>query len=259
MNYGLYISASGALNAVYRQDLHSGNLANLNTVGFKPDIATTRQRDPVRVEDNLGFLPSNAMLERLGAGVMAAPTRTDFSQGVINATGNELDLAIRGEGFFTLLNEHNDGEYQLRFTRDGRFTLDPDGRMVSVTNGMPLVDTSDRPIRLTSNEPVTIEPDGRIVQNGQNIATISLTMIPNHDALKKGPEGLFVADQSQMGSRRQASGFIEQNALEEAAVNEINALMAIESAARDAQANLGMISYHDRLLDQAINRFSRVT
>lgn len=258
MHYGLYISASGALNAVYRQDLYTGNLANLNTIGFKPDMATTRQRDPARVEDGLGLLPSNLLMERLGGGVMAAPTRTDFTQGVIRTTGNELDLAIRGDGFFTLLDEHHRGENRLRLTRDGRFTLDAEGRMVSVTNGMPLVGTDGRPVRLRPDAPPTVQPDGTVLQNDRPVGTISLVVLRNRDALQKGPEGLFVADAAEMANRRQASGHVEQGAVEEAAVNEISTLMAIESASRDAQANLGMIGYHDRLLDQAINRFARV-
>ncbi|MFG0259151.1 MAG: flagellar hook-basal body protein [Phycisphaerales bacterium JB041] len=258
MNYGLYISASGALNAVHRQDLHSSNLANLNTVGFKPDIATTRQRDAARIEDDLGYLPSNAMLERLGAGVMAAPTRTDFSQGVIRSTDNELDLAIRGDGFFTLIAEQDTTGNRLRLSRDGRFALDGTGRLVSATSGMPVAGTNGQPIRLSNDGPVTVEADGTIVQNGETVASLSLTSIPDRGSLRKGPDGLFVANHAQMANRRPAAGHVEQRAIEEAAVNEIDALMAIESASRDAQANLGMISYHDRLLDQAINRFARV-
>ena len=258
MNYGMYISTSGALNASYRQDLHASNLANVNTVGFKPELATTRQRDPVRTEDNLGFLPSSDLLERLGAGVMADRTRTDYSQGIIRATGNDLDLAIKGEGFFTLLDEQDKTENRYRLTRDGRFTRNTEGTMVSVTNGMPLVGTNGNPIKIPGNAPVTIQPDGSILQNGVEIAKIGFVEITNRAALQKAPNGLFVADATQMANKMQATGHLEQGAIEEAAVNEIATLMKIEGAARDAQANIGMIGYHDRLLNQAINRFARV-
>ena len=67
---------AGALNAVYRQELLTSNLANVNTVGFKADTPITRQRDPARIEDGLASLPSSDLLERLGAGVMAAPIYT---------------------------------------------------------------------------------------------------------------------------------------------------------------------------------------
>jgi flagellar basal-body rod protein FlgG len=258
MNYGLYISTSGALNAAYRQDLHTSNLANVNTAGFKPDIATTMQRDPARVEDHLGYLPSNDLLEMLGAGVRADRTRTDFSQGVIQSTGNDLDLAIRGEGFFTLLDEQDNTLNRYRLTRDGRFTRDAGGRLVSAVSGMPLVDTNGLPIRLADSSPVTIQPDGSILQNGTEAARIGVVEVTNRNTLRKGPDGYFVPDANQLANRTQASGLVTQGAIEESAINEIATLMQIEGAARDAQANLGMIGYHDRLLDQAINRFARV-
>ncbi len=258
MNYGLYISVSGALNATYRQDLHASNLANVNTIGFKPEVATTRQRDAARVEDDLGFMPSSDLLERLGGGVMSARTRTDFSQGVVRTTGNDLDLAIRGEGFFTLLDEQNEGESRFRLTRDGRFTLNAQGQMVSVVNGMALVGAGGNPIRLSGESPVTIQADGSILQDGDEVARISIIEVTNRAALKKGPDGLFVPNATQMANQRPATGQVVQRAVEESAVNEIATLMKIEGAAREAQGNIGMIGYHDRVLNQVINRFARI-
>jgi len=130
--------------------------------------------------------------------------------------------------------------------------------MVSITNGMPLVGTNGNPIKLPGDAPVTIQPDGSILQNGVEIATISFVEITNRAALQKAPDGLFVADVTQMANKVQATGHIEQGAIEEAAINEIDTIMKIEKAAREAQANIGMIGYHDRLLNQAVNRFARV-
>lgn len=258
MHYGLYISTSGALHATYKQDLYTSNLANMNTAGFKPDLTTTRQRDPARVEDGLPGLPSSDLLERLSAGVMGGPTRTDFTQGDIRSTGNPLDLAIRGDGFFTLLDSQDRGLQRFRLTRDGRFTRNAAGEIVSIAGGLPLVDTNGRPIRLPGDGPVAIGGDGTISQNGAEVGKIGFVDVPNRNALTKGPNGLFVPDSFQIANRHDPDGLISQGALEESAVNEIDALMKIESAARDAQTNIGMIGYHDRLLDQAINRFARV-
>lgn len=258
MDYGLYISASGALNSAYRQDLLSGNLANLNTVGYKPDVTATRQRDPVRVEDGLWHLPSNEMLEGLSAGVMAAQTRVDMSQGTITPTGNDLDVAIRGRGFFTLLAEEDESGNRVRLTRDGRFTLNARNQLVSATSGMPVADRTGRPITLWADSPVSFEADGTILQDGVPVARMQFIDVPRPDRLEKQGAGLFKADAFQLGSSRPASGLIEQYAVEESAVNEIGMLMGIQGAARDAQTNIGMIAYHDRLLDQTINRFARV-
>lgn len=258
MNYGLYISTSGALNAAYRQDLLTGNLANVNTAGFKPLTPTTRQRDPVRLEDGLGLMPSNDLFERLGAGVMAGPTRAVFEQGSIRTTGNDLDLAIRGDGFFTVLDENDRSPDRVRLTRDGRFTLDARGRMVLASNGMPLLGENRRPVQLDPNATVTVRSDGAILQNGAARARIGFVEVPGRETLRKLGDGQFVAEAARMRAARPASGLIEQGAIEESAVDEIRTLMDIESAARDAQANIGMIAYHDRLLDQVINRFARV-
>ncbi|HZW10085.1 MAG TPA: flagellar hook basal-body protein [Phycisphaerales bacterium] len=258
MQYGLYISTSGALNAAYRQDLLTGNLANVNTAGFKPDIPVTRQRDSARAEDSLGFLPSNDLIERLGAGVMAARTRTSFEQGVVRTTGNTLDLAIRGEGFFGLLDGQAGASGGLQLTRDGRFTMDGQGRLVSVVSGMPVAGADGRPITLLPDQAPTVSSDGAIMQGGVEVARLAFVAMPHGAPLTKLPSGHFRAEGGQAAGRRPATGRIEQRAIEESAVDEIRTLMDIEAAARDAQANIGMISYQDRLLDQAINRFGRV-
>lgn len=74
MYYGIQLAASGALTSLYRTDVLANNLANINTAGFKPDMVYTRQRDTARVEDDLPFLPTDDLLERLGAGSTWPPT-----------------------------------------------------------------------------------------------------------------------------------------------------------------------------------------
>src|SRR5262249_40596405 len=81
LEYGYNLAASGMLTAMFRQDVASNNLANLETTAFKPDRAFTIPRAAARIEDKLFNLPSNKLLERLGAGVLLAPTRTTFEQG----------------------------------------------------------------------------------------------------------------------------------------------------------------------------------
>ena len=79
MNYGLYLSASGVLTNLYRQDVFANNLANSETVGFKPDSPTVRQREPEAIEDNLGLGASQRLLDKLGGGVLAGPQSIRFS------------------------------------------------------------------------------------------------------------------------------------------------------------------------------------
>jgi flagellar basal-body rod protein FlgF len=258
MDYGLYISASGALNASFRQDVLTGNLANVNTVGFKPGTSITRQREPARAEDGLWHMPSDELLERLGAGVMGMPTTVDFTQGAITPTGNDLDLAIRGEGFFALMADQDDSGDRWRLTRDGRFTLDARHRLVSVSSGEPVIGADGRPITLRPDAKVSVAGDGVLEQDGAPVGQLAFFEVSSPERLRQAGGGAFIASDSQISNRQPASGVIQQAAVEESAVNEIKTLMGIQAASREAQSNLNMIQYHDRLLDQTINRFARV-
>ena len=100
MNYGLYLSASGMLTNIYRQDVFANNLANVETIGFKPHIPSIAQRDAEAVEDDLSHDVAHELLERLGGGVLAGPQRLDLSVGSLNQTGSELDAALLDKNDF---------------------------------------------------------------------------------------------------------------------------------------------------------------
>ena len=257
MNYGLQLSASGVLTGMHRQDVATNNLANVGTVGFKPNIASTIQRDPVRAEDGVYNLPSNDLLEALGGGLMLAPSRISFGQGALQTTGNDLDIAVQGDGFLMVRESAGDEGYRLRLTRDGRMTRDDDGRLVLASSGLPILDDSGKEITLQSGT-VAIANDGTIRQAGQDIARLALVDVPDHSVLSKLGDNLFGVPNDQITNRRPATGSIVQNALEQSAINEINAIESVTSASSFVRANLAMVTYQDRLMESAINRLGRV-
>ena len=259
MNQGLYISAMGAATSMHRQDIHANNLANVNTVGFKPLLAAVRQRDVARVEDGLFHLPSNDLLERLGGGVQAMPERVNFAQGSIEVTGNNRDVAIQGEGFLMVRDSTHGDSTSTRLTRDGRLTRNAQGFLVLATTGQPVLDSGNGPIRIPDEAPVKIDADGTITQDGRAIGRLALVSVPNLERVERLGNGLFNADASTLDARRPATGRLVQNAVERSAMNEIDAIMNVTGAGRDAQANITMISFHDRIMDQAINRLGRVS
>jgi len=257
MNYGLQISSSGVLTSLYRQDVLSNNLANMSTVGYKPDIPTTMQRAPVRTEDNLGYLPSNDLIERLGAGVLAAPNRVSFAQGALEMTDRPLDLAIEGDGFFVVQGAGDGGEgSSLRLTRDGRFSIDSSGQVVMASTGLPLLSTQNQPIVPPGEGVIGIAGDGTMSQNGEVFAQVQVADVPDRSVLKKEGAGLFNPGRAGVSP---INGRVHQGAVEGAAVNEIAAMMQVTSASKAAQTNIGMITYHDRLMDRAINTFGRTS
>lgn len=253
----MYLSASGALTSMHRLDALTNNLANVNTVGFKPHSPAVRQRDVARVEDGLPFADSNAMLERLGGGVQLAPTRIGFTQGPLKQTGNPLDLAIQGDGFLMIRGDMSGNEAELHLTRDGRLTLSANGTIVQGTTGRPVLSVGNQPIRVDAERPVVIDADGTVKQDGIRIGQLRFVDVPDRQRLTKAGDGLFRLSNDAIESLRPADGLIKQGELESSAVDEIRALMQVQAAAGDARSNLAMIDYHDRLMDRAINRLGR--
>lgn len=254
MNYGIQISASGALTSLHRQDALAGNLANLNTVGFKPITAGTRFRESVREEDGVWNLPSEALLEKLGAGVLSAPNGIDFAQGALEMTDSPLDVAIEGEGFFLI-----GFEGSTALSRDGRLSLDQDGMLVQSATGRPVLNTAGQPIYVDPTQgEIEIHGDGLITQRDLAIGQLALMDVPDRSVLKKYGEGLFVSQSGGPLATVDGSGMIRQRAVERSAVNEIDAMMRIQGAARSAQGNIGMIDMQNDMLSATIGTFGRL-
>lgn len=261
MNYGYNLAAAGVITAMVRQDVAANNLANIETVGFKPDAAFTIPRQAARIEDRLYDLPSNRMLERLGAGVLMAPVRTIHKQGSLMRTGNALDLAIRGEGFF-VLDAGTGGSpgagRQVRLTRDGRLTLNARGELVTVAGGRAVLDQANRPITLAAGAPVDIDGDGTIRQGGVEVARIRIAVVPNKQQLRKIGENLYSASSMALSSRGDHAGDIVQGHVEQSAADPISAMMAVTNAAGAVAAATRVMSVHDELTGRMVSTLGRV-
>jgi len=266
MNYGLYLSASGALASMHRQDVMANNLANLNTVGFKPDEVIMRARLPERLEAGplsaLDGAPADAqlLLEQLGGGQFIAPSAVNLRPGPLQETGNDLDLAIEGDGFLLVNASPNAADPAgLRLTRDGRLSLNDRGELVMAATGHRVLDASDRPITLERGVPVNIDARGVVSQRGASKATLAFVGVRDPAALRKHGDNLFQIDGDLAPARRlAASGAIRQHHLEQSAVDPILALNSMINASKAVQANITMMQYHDNILGQIINTYGRV-
>lgn len=176
-----YYVAAGSLRArAFQLDTVANNLANSTTVGYKAernffDIFN-------KAKDQGRGLPLSPFVNE---GVVYAQRGMDFSQGALRHTERMLDFAIEGNAFFTV--ETQDGP---RVTRDGRFTLGPDGMLVTL-DGMPVLGT---------NGPVTINPangnlhvtgDGSIFQENAYIGQLELRAYEDTRPLTRLGTGRF--------------------------------------------------------------------
>lgn len=159
-----------------QMDVVANNLANLNTSAFKGEnmlfVEHLTKSDDGKL---LSFVQDLALVRNL-------------EQGPISASGNPLDLAIRGEGYFTV--DTQGGE---RYTRRGTFTLDDGGQIVT-PEGYPLLAAGGTPIILpTDSGPVTIARDGTVSIDSGQLGRIELVAFEDEQFLTKTENGLYEA------------------------------------------------------------------
>jgi flagellar basal body rod protein FlgG len=258
MNYGLYLSATGTLTNLYRQDVIANNLANANTVGFKPDSIALTSRLPERLENGGAGSDQQWMLEQLGGGTLVYPTITQFKQGSLVDSMNETDVALSGDGFFVLRDPRAGGAAGIRFTRDGRFTLNDRGDLISATSGLAVLDVNDRPIRLDRDADLRIDTDGSIRQDDSVVAQLQVANVPNTMTLEKVGENLLRFKAGTYAQRTPSDALVKQRFLEQSSVDPVLALKEMMDVSRAIGANTSMMQYQDRTLEQLIGTVARV-
>jgi flagellar basal body rod protein FlgG len=253
--YGLYLSAAGVQTNAYRQDVIANNLANSETVGFKRDLALFQSRRTEAQEMGRPGL-SNKMLEKLGGGIFAFPTQVDTSQGEFEPTGNNLDVAIEGKGFFTV----NDGG-QTRLTRDGRFIVNRQGRLsLATSEAQEVLDVKGKSIvldPLAVGGKLTIGRFGEVTQDGRAVGQIAVVDVDDYSKLqKRGGTLLTYADE---GDYKPASGVLRSEFVERANVEPATELAQLMDTQRQLEANANMIRYQDATLQRLVNDVGKIS
>jgi len=252
MNYGMYLSAAGVQTSLHKQDVYANNLANANTVGFKPDTVVTRERLIERLEDPHLMVSPHWLLEQLGGGQLVEPTRVMLRQGSLVRTGNDLDIALEGNGFLTV----RDRQGETALTRDGRLTVDDSGLLVMTTTGLPVLNDAGEPITITPDVPLTIDSDGAIRQEDVLVDQLALVQPDDPTALRKQGENLFRLDGNTTTLPSDVA--VRQGFVESSAVDPVKAMMAMTGAAKAVQSNARMMQYHDQTLNNLFSRVGRV-
>ncbi|MFQ5489941.1 MAG: flagellar hook-basal body protein [Phycisphaerae bacterium] len=254
MTYGLWLSAAGMQANQYRQEVLANNLANVNTVGFKRDLAVMRARQ-VESRSGSGTQFGHNVLDDLSGGTSVTPTHHSFEPGPLVPTGNPLDLAIQGDGFFAV---EVDG--QVRYTRDGRFTINSDNELVMVANEgrAHVLDEAGAPIVLLPGSAGSPEvgSDGTLRQGRAVVARIGLREFADRSNLRKVGANLFAAGQGDAKSA--VASNIAAGTIEGSTVDPISGMASMIEVSRAYQLNAQMISLQDNTLGQAISRLGRI-
>jgi flagellar basal-body rod protein FlgG len=258
----LYTAASGMAAMEKNVELISNNIANVRTTGYKLQrplfqdlLYETLKRAGSSTSDAGNVLPAGI---EIGSGVKLASTSRSMSQGPITATDRNLDVAIRGEGFFRI--QRPDGT--IGYTRDGSFTTDPQGQLVT-SQGFVLDPGITIPTNATS---VSISASGLVQAKlpsqsaSQDLGKIQLTHFANKSGLEAMGDNLF-AQTSASGDPVTADpgtdglGDLQQNYLEEANVNAVTEISSLITAQRAYEMNSRVITAADQMQQTTTQMF----
>lgn len=213
METGIYVSLSSQLATERRLSTIADNIANVNTTGFR--------ETQVRFGELLGRNKSARV-----SFVEPAEGFLSSTQGAVNQTGNDLDFAISGDGWFLV-----DTPTGPAITRDGRFSINPEG-LLTTLDGFPVLDQGESPVQINrSAGTISSDKSGILYQNGSIIGSIGVFDATAPDetrrigSLAMLPEGEAVAAVDRSGFSVQ-QGFVEQSNVN--AVKQITTLIAVQ-------------------------------
>jgi flagellar basal-body rod protein FlgG len=247
MNRAIYTAASGGMAALARLDAVAQNLANANTAGYKAERVLFR----VRPLDETAAGAGDPILAETAAQVAEVATVRDFSQGPVRASGNPLDVAITGEGFFVVATPRGE-----RYTRQGNFTLDRDGALV--TAGGDRVQGEGGDIRLGTGTPA-IGDDGTVSVDGAPVGRLKLVGFGEDPALVAEGSSLFApAPGAAAVPLDPAAVRLAPEALEGANVDAVAGMIELVDVTRGFETYMRAIESLDGLMARAIDEVGRI-
>ena len=254
MNQALWIAKTGLDAQQTRMSVVSNNLANANTVGFKRDRASFEDLLYQQVRQPGGSSSQETQLPtglQTGTGVRVVATSKQFAQGNMQQTGNALDIAVNGRGFFEVLLPDGSPAY----TRDGSFQVNAQGELVT-NSGYPLqpgmqIPEGAQSITIGNDGTVTVQIAGQPAP--QQVGTLTLTDFINPAGLQAKGENLYL-ETAASGPAQNGSpglnglGTLQQGALESSNVNVVEELVSMIETQRAYEMNAKAISTTDSML-----------
>jgi flagellar basal-body rod protein FlgF len=246
---GLYTAAAGMLAGLLRHETTVHNLANVRTVGYKADRAVVSDF-PSMLLAQVNGNQSGPVVGKTGTGVSLAALVTDFSEGPLTLTDHPFDFAVAGDGFFRL--ETPEG---VRYTRDGRFHRDVDGRLVTA-NGYPVLG-NDGPIILPQGQ-LTVTDQGGLFVDNTFVDQFSLAHFDDLQDLVKDGQTTFAHRGGEPALVAAEDVQIYQGYLEESNVDTAQSTSEMMSVLRAYQLSQRLVQYQDRVNGQSVSDLGSV-
>lgn len=277
---GLYTGASGMIAQMGRIDVLSNNLANVNTPSYKRDTPILKAFPEMLMrrinDDGVRTIPPGSydlmpVIGKLGTGVEVNEVYTRFTQGAFKQTQNDFDLALEGEGFFSV--QTDEGE---RYTRNGSFLIDKEGFLVTKDGYKVLGENG--PIQIKKNN-FMVDEDGNIFENSEYsndpmrlvsmeenewnqtvlLDRLKVVNFPKLRYVKKVGESIYreteYSDKAYIIENARPK--VRQGFLEASNVNPVIEMVNLIEVHRNYEANQKIIQAHDAALGKVINEVGR--
>jgi flagellar basal-body rod protein FlgG len=255
----LYTAATGMTAQQLNLDVIANNLANVNTTGFKKsradfqDLMYQMIEEPGTAQGQQGVGPTGI---QIGLGVRPAAVQRVFATGDFQSTGNPLDVAIQGEGYFQV--QTLQGE--LLYTRSGALKLNEQGQIVTsdgyIVQPALNIDQQATGITIAEDGMVSVKLPGQTVLT--QVGRLQLARFQNQGGLRARGQNLFeeteASGAAQIGNPAENGfGRIAQGFLENSNVSVVEEIVGMVTGQRAYEANSKVIQTADQLLSQAVN------
>ncbi len=259
MNQALWVAKTGLDAQQTRMTVVSNNLANVNTTGFKQGRAVFEDLLYQNVRQSGGQSSQDTMLPSglsLGTGVRVVATEKLFTQGSVLQTGNSMDVAISGRGFFQVLKPDGD----IAYTRDGTFQINDQGEMVTASGyvvqpGITIPDGAQS-ITIGMDGTVSVKLPGQAAPT--QVGTLETVDFINPVGLQPVGENLYLETASSGTAQAGTPGLnglgsLIQGALEGSNVNVVSELVNMIETQRAYEMNSKAISTNDQMMQYVNN------
>ncbi len=251
---GIYAAATSMVSNFRRQAIVANNLANVSTTGYKQDVPSPSDFPNMLVvaADGIRRSPSSPWeaIGSVGTGMDLGEILVDVSQGDLIETGNSLDLAISGSGYFSV--QTTAGTFS---TRDGTFFRDVNGNLARPDGGLLLGDNG--PIMVGPGD-IVVEGDGTVSAGGQVAGRIRLVNYDTQEKLIKIGNN-YISPAVPTAQELPVDGaVISQGYLERSNVDLDRAMVEMMAASRSYEANQRMITLQDQILGLTVNDVGKV-
>lgn len=179
MNSGLYTAYSGLIVRYDTLNTIANNLANVNSNGYKEDKLFYKLYNNAVLRGS-----GNPVEEAVNNGVFVESGGVNFSDGILTETGNNLDMALVGKGFFAVQTSNG-----IRYTRNGNFTVDSTRKLIT-REGFPVLGEDGKPIALPNGQ-INIDARGEISDDGTPVGKIKIVDFTNYAELSKEGNSLL--------------------------------------------------------------------